>query len=1341
LLLTLLIAVLLVMALAPQVSSESLPHYGDPSEWVLQKVDSSCNVSGFPEIKIDSSGNPHIVYYDATNENVKYAHWNGSAWETQQVAKSLPFETQFFTYYTQTSMDLDSSDSPHVAYFDGAGSLKYASLNGGVWEVQTVDSESGRWVSLAIDSLDRPCIAYHASTDNDLKYASLNGGVWEVQTVDSSSNSGEYVSLAIDSLSNPHISYVEKNDETGFYKVKYAHKNGGQWEIKVVDQFGFISWGDTSIALDSADRPHIAYFDPKDEDLKYTRWDGSQWEIQIVDSYGWVGESLSIALDSFDRPRIAYFDREAEGSYDAPFDVEWGEDFIPTEDLLYAYWDGDSWGLQIVDYNGSVGWYPSIVLDANRFPHIAYLGGNDDLKYAKIPVPTSNDMGLGYDAGGSLAEASLVGSVSGMGYVNDNDTEDYFKIGVKSGDSLSLVMMPPTNANFDLFVYDTNQSLLASSELGIGQTDSVTVTASSDGYLYVRVSRISGFGAYWLNISAAGDLPTIELRSEYKGFFLQNVNAIKNTFTAVLSFEEGVDRVIFNAGTGDTPDSQSPFEVTYNMGRLGLNPTIRATVYMKDGRVASATISPKIIETADSFSNLINFFDDAGQVAVTKRSDGHWKMDVGGVLPLIEAAMYLDKSPIPFNLCIGSYRLPIPRWVLGFSIESDDSDKEISFGNVSASRDIKIMGKEGFTIGFSMSGGFQVRPDGEDIVTAPTIDLGIEGGLSWTFEFYFTAGPVPMVVYVSPHAEVGLGIGFSPVPPVSVESIDGMIGGGVEIGAGVGVKGAHAGGYFDGTINIYLDIKNFDFKKVTVEAEVGLYIQFVLWKWSTSLWEGEWSSNPGLSFAVGDEGEWSIMEAEEFANPQPSVAVAEDGTMISAWTYFDPGKDPLNALEIAYSLSEQGSGVWGMTRMLTSDDYLDFNPSLTYIGDGKVLAVWQRIPRQLILGESPFTCASDVELAYSIFDLYSRSWSDPQMITSDSDYQSPAVLAGADGSVQLAYLTDPDGDPFTLNGQIISARKLSEGTWGAEEFVASDVTVFGAPSLGLAAANDGALAFIRDMDGDIATEDDRELYLARYDGSWKQPQRLTNNDIWERSPSVASMGGSWHVSWMDMEMMEEGPGYESSVRLGKVTDGGLTDIGVSLDNHDVTEQFLIGEIGGVPCILAQVGSKGTPEIMAYNGSKWEGVENLAVIAENERVTQLAIAVRDGKIGILAAKELQSGNQLSYLGLLQPQISLYGITTQVDPSGGGSIAVDPSAGVYKEGTVVFLTAIPEEGYEFEGWSGDVTGTSSRVTITMDSNKIVTAKFKAVSNDLILIAAGVAAAAVAAAAVFIFLRRRK
>ena len=69
-----------------------------------------------------------------------------------------------------------------------------------------------------------------------------------------------------------------------------------------------------------------------------------------------------------------------------------------------------------------------------------------------------------------------------------------------------------------------------------------------------------------------------------------------------------------------------------------------------------------------------------------------------------------------------------------------------------------------------------------------------------------------------------------------------------------------------------------------------------------------------------------------------------------------------------------------------------------------------------------------------------------------------------------------------------------------------------------------------------------------------------------------------------------------------------------------------------------------------------------------------------------------------------------MTLTMEDSGSGSTT--PAAGTrdYSEGTVVSITATPGSAWRFNKWTGDVSDTNSaKTTVTMDSDKTVTAKF--------------------------------
>jgi uncharacterized repeat protein (TIGR02543 family) len=68
---------------------------------------------------------------------------------------------------------------------------------------------------------------------------------------------------------------------------------------------------------------------------------------------------------------------------------------------------------------------------------------------------------------------------------------------------------------------------------------------------------------------------------------------------------------------------------------------------------------------------------------------------------------------------------------------------------------------------------------------------------------------------------------------------------------------------------------------------------------------------------------------------------------------------------------------------------------------------------------------------------------------------------------------------------------------------------------------------------------------------------------------------------------------------------------------------------------------------------------------------------------------------------------YTLTVTID--GSGSVTKNPDQAAYTYGQVVTLTAVPNTGWAFSSWTGDLTGSQNPTTITMNGNKAVTAQF--------------------------------
>jgi uncharacterized repeat protein (TIGR02543 family) len=82
-----------------------------------------------------------------------------------------------------------------------------------------------------------------------------------------------------------------------------------------------------------------------------------------------------------------------------------------------------------------------------------------------------------------------------------------------------------------------------------------------------------------------------------------------------------------------------------------------------------------------------------------------------------------------------------------------------------------------------------------------------------------------------------------------------------------------------------------------------------------------------------------------------------------------------------------------------------------------------------------------------------------------------------------------------------------------------------------------------------------------------------------------------------------------------------------------------------------------------------------------------------------------------------QAVYYTLTVNANPSNGGTITQSPTGSSHLAGTPVTVTATPSAGYEFAGWSGDITGSSTTnpMTVVMDADKVLTANFRQLQSQ--------------------------
>jgi hypothetical protein len=303
------------------------------------------------------------------------------------------------------SIALDSNETPYISYYEASHKIlqmaKYVGSGGNCgpdnsWACETVDHANwvGEYSSIAIDPLDDlPKIAYFDDTDNALKLATNNFSGWNITTIDDPllGSAGQYASLALNSTVKAGIAYYF-SQIPGDDSLRYAqYVGGGVGDCDNTDyRCDIVDSGDrmgkyASLALDSANQPHIAYYDHENDALKYAHYDGSwvkQW-IRAGTSGHPAGQFASLAIDvnNGDLPHIAHYD-SVNGTLEyAVFVGSDGNCGISGSSI----WE---WQCDEIDTMGTAT-HPrgiSLALDKEGYPIIAYQSGASVLKIARPAV-------------------------------------------------------------------------------------------------------------------------------------------------------------------------------------------------------------------------------------------------------------------------------------------------------------------------------------------------------------------------------------------------------------------------------------------------------------------------------------------------------------------------------------------------------------------------------------------------------------------------------------------------------------------------------------------------------------------------------------------------------------------------------------------------------------------------------------------------------------------------------------------------------------------------------------------------------------------------------------------
>ncbi|MDZ7816021.1 MAG: hypothetical protein U5N86_08485 [Planctomycetota bacterium] len=136
-------------------------------EWTEYVVAEGENVGTFMDMKLDSQGNPHIVYYDGINQMVLYGSFEQMAGKPGEGSFTIEV-VESGEYGRSMSMVLDSQDRAHVVYYGvEQQNVRYLHKTPGGWVLLPImsDNDIGFFCDIGLTPLvDVPQVIYFDRT-------------------------------------------------------------------------------------------------------------------------------------------------------------------------------------------------------------------------------------------------------------------------------------------------------------------------------------------------------------------------------------------------------------------------------------------------------------------------------------------------------------------------------------------------------------------------------------------------------------------------------------------------------------------------------------------------------------------------------------------------------------------------------------------------------------------------------------------------------------------------------------------------------------------------------------------------------------------------------------------------------------------------------------------------------------------------------------------------------------------------------------------------------------------------------------------------------------------------
>jgi hypothetical protein len=257
------------------------------------------------------------------------------------------------------------------------------------------------------------------------------------------------------------------------------------------------------------------------------------------------------------------------------------------------------------------------------------------------------------------------------------------------------------------------------------------------------------------------------------------------------------------------------------------------------------------------------------------------------------------------------------------------------------------------------------------------------------------------------------------------------------------------------------------------------------------------ANHPGFDFGCAaasqtqsiPAGGGAALQLDELS-PSPAVSAEGNGHALALWLgESNPGPLPSPNRFLFFSVYD--GTAWSAAARVSEQAALMETPQVAFIGGGHAVAVWVQSSltfNQALAGNIQQLLASS-ELYFALWD--GSSWTTPAPLTNDALWDAaPSLAADAtSGTATVAWVRQHSNLQSIEQPVSVYAARFDGIQWEQPVLIgARSASLDYQPSAAINRSGLPAVAWVRDVDGDVLTND-RQLIMAQFgDGGWGAPE-------------------------------------------------------------------------------------------------------------------------------------------------------------------------------------------------------------------------------------------------------------